>query len=147
MNDNNPTHTNARQLSSEQVTSLRESFEHVALIDEQKLSGYLGLPKQQREAFATYVLYESATVIPLQARFEAFETDYFGSYSTWGEARDALMGFFGWDKALADADVRDGNDWSLTELLTWDEEAVRKRLEEELNIVELDTGAIVIFHR
>lgn len=147
MNDNiNNSKTRKQLLSAERIAKVREIFEQHQIFSPRLRQRYLDLSEEQREAFYVYVLSDAAPKKSILAPLKTFESAFFGSYRSWDEAREALMRLFGWERSLADADIRDEFDQPLNSLLRWDEEAVRERLEEALCIVELDSGAIVIFH-
>jgi hypothetical protein len=111
------------------------------------LDRYKRLTPQQQRILVVYLLAATTDAALTSSRIDDYERAHIGTYASWQDARDDLVEFLGWPDVLAQADVRDDFGESIEDLLTWDETAVRERLNELYFVAELDDDTVYLFHR
>lgn len=95
--------------------------------------------------FAVFIL---VTDVDLTAGelLKQFHASHIGTFANWDDAVDNLTSMLGWKKLLGNLRT-EGSDQVMDFLvLTWDEEAVRRRLSELFMIVEIN-GHLHVFDR
>lgn len=99
-------------------------------------------------AFVLFLLYGDGIDVTSDHVIDDFADRYVEeTFFSWEQARRQLAVLLGWDVALKYADLKDANGDDVIRLLTWDEETVRKRLEDVFQIIEVDDGKVYAFWR